>query len=479
MKDPGRVVILGAGPTGLGAAYRLHEAGVESFTLLEAQDHPGGLASTYVDDEGFFWDVGGHVQFSHYAYYDEVLDRALGDAWLEHQRESWVWIDGRFVPYPFQNNLHRLRAADRERALAGLERAAARRQAGRAKAKAEDFRSWILDTFGDGLAEIFMFPYNAKVWGYPLDQLGVEWMGDKVATPDLERLRRNLRDRRDDVSWGPNRRFRFPRRGGTGAIWNGVAGLIPGERLRFGAEVTRVELAERRVVLNDGRRISYDALVTSMPLDRFCALCDDLAPADRRAAAALVHSSCHILGAGLRGGRPPALDSKCWMYFPEAHSPYYRVTVFSNYSPHHVPGAAADGYWSLMAEVCETPHRPVDAGGLEEWVLRAMARDRLIGDETEVVSFWQRREEHGYPTPFRGRDRVLGHLLPALERRGVYSRGRFGAWKYEVSNQDHSFMQGVEVADRLLGRGDEPTLERPDEVNRGIFREPRLPPVAG
>jgi protoporphyrinogen oxidase len=472
MRDPGRVVVLGAGPTGLGAAYRLHELGVESFTVLEARQHPGGLASSYVDSRGFVWDVGGHVQFSHYGDYDAVLDRALEKhAWLEHRRESWVWIDGRFVPYPFQYNLHRLGAADRERALAGLERAAA----ARGQTAAKDFRAWILDTFGEGLAEVFLFPYNAKVWGYPLDTLGVGWMGEKVAAPDLERVRRNLRRGGDDVSWGPNARFRFPLRGGTGAIWGNVAGLIPGERLRYGAEVVRVELDERRVALRDGRRIPYDALVTSAPLDRLCDLCGDLAAADRRAAAELVHSSCHVLGVGLRGGRPASLRGKCWIYFPEAHSPYYRVTVFSNYSPHHVPPQdgvpPGDGYWSLMAEVCETPLRPVDAGRLRSQTLEAMARDGLVPEDAEVVSFWHRREEHGYPTPFLGRDRVLGRLLPSLERRGVYSRGRFGAWKYEVSNQDHSFMQGVEVVDRLLGRGDEPTLNRPDEVHRGAYRK--------
>jgi hypothetical protein len=87
------------------------------------------------------------------------------------------------------------------------------------------------------------------------------------------------------------------------------------------------------------------------------------------------------------------------------------------------------------------------------------------------VSFWHHREEHGYPTPFRTRDAVLGTVLPGLEARGVYSRGRFGAWKYEVSNQDHSCMQGVELVDRLLGVGDgtEPTLDTPDVVNGGVF----------
>jgi hypothetical protein len=71
----------------------------------------------------------------------------------------------------------------------------------------------------------------------------------------------------------------------------------------------------------------------------------------------------------------------------------------------------------------------------------------------------------GYPTPSRYRDRALEAILPALEARGVYSRGRFGAWKYEVSNQDHSFAQGVECVDHLLLGTPETTLCQPDVVN--------------
>src|SRR5262245_3615076 len=102
--DAGRVLVLGAGPTGLGAAYRLHERNYDNFLVLEGGDSPGGLASSFVDARGFTWDMGGHVQFSHYSYYDRVLDRALDDEWLWHERESWVWMKGRFIPYPFQNN---------------------------------------------------------------------------------------------------------------------------------------------------------------------------------------------------------------------------------------------------------------------------------------------------------------------------------------------------------------------------------------
>jgi protoporphyrinogen oxidase len=462
-RDPGHVLILGAGPTGLGAAHRFQQLGFANFHVLEAATSAGGLASSVVDEQGFTWDLGGHVQFSHYSHYDAVLEAALGDEWLWHERESWVWIKGRFVPYPFQNNIHRLDPEDMELALRGLERAAAARPV----TAAAHFGDWIHTTFGDGIARLFLYPYNAKVWGVPPERMGTTWMGERVAVPDLARIRRNIAEGRDDVSWGPNHRFRFPRRGGTGAIWRRVAELIAPARLLFGHRVARVNAAGRAVTLADGRTMRYDSLITSAPLDLFTRSCEGLAADARRAAAALVHSSVHIVGVGLKGPMPAELSRKCWMYYPEDHNPYYRVTVFSNYSPANVPDAAS--HYSLMAEVCESPYRPVDESSLRDWVLAAMRKDGLIGSDADLVSYWHRRLEHGYPTPFLGRDEALGHLIGALAERRIYSRGRFGGWKYEVANQDHSFMQGVELADRLLSGAPETTYFDPARANSGVF----------
>jgi protoporphyrinogen oxidase len=154
VRDPGRVLIVGAGPAGLGAASRLLEAGHPDWLLVEARDGAGGLASSVLDERGFTWDLGGHVQFSHYARYDRALDRALGDAWLWHQRESWVWILGRFVPYPFQNNLHRLPEAAAARCLAGLEAAAAPPRGRPPPHNGE----WVDTSIGEGKAELIKRP---------------------------------------------------------------------------------------------------------------------------------------------------------------------------------------------------------------------------------------------------------------------------------------------------------------------------------
>ena len=116
------------------------------------------------------------------------------------------------------------------------------------------------------------------------------------------------------------------------------------------------------------------------------------------------------------------------------------VTV-PNYSPNNVarPGAQ----WSLMAEVSETEDKPVDTARILEDVVEGLRACGLISDGEEVVSRWHRRLSHGYPTPWLGRDAVLEEAETALREHDVFSRGRFGAWKYEVSNQDHSVMQPI------------------------------------
>ena len=170
----------------------------------------------------------------------------------------------------------------------------------------------------------------------------------------------------------------------------------------------------------------------------------------------MLHSSTHIIGIGIDGRVPDAIQSKNWMYFPDPDVPFYRATVFSSYSPNNVPNP--DSQWSIMCECAESPVSPVDGSTLPGRVVDALLREGFVKNEADVASVWRRRAEHGYPTPSLRRDVVLDAILPELERRQAYSRGRFGAWKYEVSNQDHSFMQGVEVVDRIVAGKSETTL---------------------
>ncbi len=102
------------------------------------------------------------------------------------------------------------------------------------------------------------------------------------------------------------------------------------------------------------------------------------------------------------------------MYFPEENCPFYRVTVFSNYSLQNVPDIATQ--WSLMAEVSESHHKPVDVEKVIDDTIEGMFATKLIHKQHDVLSTWAYRAHYGYPTPALGRDAALNAIHPELEK---------------------------------------------------------------
>ncbi|GAG52722.1 unnamed protein product, partial [marine sediment metagenome] len=223
---------------------------------------------------------------------------------------------------------------------------------------------WILHSFGEGITKHFLIPYNKKVWAYPLEELSVQWIGERVAVPDVNRVIENIRSGRDDCSWGPNNTFSFPLHGGTGAIWRALAGRLPQEKIHLNAELMSWDSKKKVVKFSNGMEQPYDYLISTIPVDRLLQSSSDTCPDD---ADSFVYSSSNVVGVGLKGTPPEKLRTKCWMYFPEDDNPFYRVTVFSNYSYNNVPEGE---YWSLMGEVSESPKKPVDHNHLIESAIK-------------------------------------------------------------------------------------------------------------
>ena len=488
-------LIIGSGPTGLGAATRFQMSGKDFFLIDQANDS-GGLATTDVTPEGFLFDMGGHVIFSHFDYFDQLVDAAYGsepEKWAVLQRVSYVQCKGKWVAYPFQNNICQLPVKEQIDCLAGLVDAKLLNASG---VPPTNFDEWIMRTQGPGLAELFMRPYNYRVWAVPTHLMQCKWLGERVATADVRKAIGNVLRGEEDAGWGPNAIFRFPTEGGTGAIWKQVSRkCVDVTKQCFGMRVVAIDLAGHTVTLQKGstdkagtwsaaegvgpKVVKYKKMMSTIPLDITLRMVGKPALAKE-----LYHASTHIIGIGLRGANPH--DSKCWLYFPEPNSPFYRATVFSHYAAKNCPpagsllptvrragGHSEEGddaprggpWWSLMFEVSESSYKPVDLARIVEQTIQGAINVNLCKPGDEIVSIYHRRIEHGYPTPHVKRDAVLEQALPFLRDNDVWSRGRFGSYKYEVGNQDHSMMLGVEAADNMMHGSKEFTLDHPSLAN--------------
>ena len=412
---------------------------MDDVLVLEAAPRAGGLASSVTDSEGFTWDRGGHVVFSHHGEFDRLLDDVLGEEVLHHDRSSWVLAGGSWVPYPFQNNLHRLDPTRAHECLVGLIEAAG-------AASPADFGSWIRATFGPGIERHFMAPYNEKVWATAPEAMSAGWIAERVSVTDWRNVLASMISREDDLAWGPNNQFAFPAVGGTGEIWRRAADPYT-DRIRYDSAVEVVDVRSRVLRTTSGDEVTFDHLVSTMPVDRLVSRTVDCPAAVRQAAATLVHNTVHVVGVGYEA---PLRDDRSWLYFADPDVPFYRATNFAKYSPANVPGSDTDRFSSWMCEVSSSATHPRNVEHIGTEVEEALRRTGVVAGQPEVASLHVEEVPYAYPVPTLGRDEALATVLPWLDGHQVYSRGRFGTWRYEIGNMDHAVKMGTDVARRIV-----------------------------
>jgi protoporphyrinogen oxidase len=478
------ILIAGAGPCGLGAALELMESGPggdNDFLMVDPRLQPGGWASSQTTPEGFTFDYGGHVLFPHkkYARFATLL-QGLPIAWAASVPQRGVQVQGNFLPYPAQRNLQRLPLLTLLHALASVMRhRAARKGDIRPQANHEegDMRAYLLSRFGPYVTALVMEPLNRKQWAHPIETLTDVWVAHRsgsnkpnVVDMDLVKIVRNLLLNRDDPGWTDQTRVTYPAFGGSGAIWSAVSSRIPPEKLLLGTSISSLCLENKTATLSSGETVHWQQLVSTMPLDTLVRMLANECPVLDGKAERFVRARSRLFGFGIRGKLPVRYVGLHSCQVTDADVPFWRLNFPMTVSP----GNGPEGCYSLLCEVSEPASQP-PAADLRAQVQTQLYRMGLLGRAgLQLVSSMEATVEHGYPVPFLGRDKLLREVQPVLEAADVYSRGRFGSWRYEISNQDHAFMQGVEVVRRILFDLHEETFGNAGTVNGVVLaRDPQ------
>lgn len=471
-------VIVGAGPTGLSAAYHL-----PGSVLLEGNAAVGGWCRS-IEENGFTFDYAGHIMFSNDAYVQSLYTKLLGDNLHWQDREAWIYSKEVYTRYPFQGGLYGLppevvkecivgAIESRFGPLAGREpkgngasatacgtRAvkdccgdgilestaqsvkapAAIRRNGQDHAHFEEF---IYKVWGAGIAKHFAVPYNRKLWAVDLKDMETSWLGGRVPLPDLEEMIEGAL-KPVPKPMGPNARFGYPLRGGFQALMDSFIPYVR-ERLRLNARVVAVSPRRHRLTLADGSSIGYSHLISTMPLPALIRCLGDEAPAAlRHAAEGLRHVSLRCVNLGI--GRAN-LTEKHWVYYPE-DTVFHRIFVQGNASPHCNP----PGGFGLTCEISYSPDKPLPCEGrdLIERCLQDCRRVGMIRPEDPVWAAHQVDLPYAYVIYDHGRAERVQLIRDWLEARDILLAGRYSEWEYY--NSDHAFLAGKRAAETVRQR---------------------------
>jgi protoporphyrinogen oxidase len=178
------VAVLGGGLTGLTIGYLLDELGVD-FEVLEKESECGGLMRT-LQKGGFTFDYGGsHIIFSKNKEILDFMLKLLGSNKVRNRRNTKVLYKGKYyVKYPFENGLADLPVKENFECLYHFIKNLVKREKGELK-NPSNLKEWCYYTFGEGIAEKYLIPYNEKIWKYPTEKMGLEWV-ERMPNPPIE-----------------------------------------------------------------------------------------------------------------------------------------------------------------------------------------------------------------------------------------------------------------------------------------------------
>jgi protoporphyrinogen oxidase len=426
------IAVLGAGLTGMSAAFHLDRARVP-HRIFERRTQPGGHVIT-LEDSGYRFDLTGHL-----LHLRDPETRALALSWiggdhLEIQRRSMIWSSGTYTRYPFQANTFGLPPQVAYECVHGFVKAHHEKD----RPPPRSFEEFCLQHFGEGISRHFMIPYNTRLWGVHPSEITADWCSRFVPMPKLEDVIAGAVGM-NDRELGYNVRFVYPRLG-IGELSKGLARAVP--QVELGRAPESIDWRRRELVFED-ERVRYDALISSAPLSTLLRLCADLPGPVAEAASRLRCTHLYYLDVALNG---PCRKPLHWVYVPEEKYPFYRVGCYSNFSAAMAPPGKACLYVELA-----------DRGEPDLATLLPKVADGLVEmgliDVPEAVRFARvRRIDHAYVIFDHHYFGALETIRPFLEAANIVSTGRYGGWNYSAMEDAlHFGRDGARRAQELVG----------------------------
>jgi protoporphyrinogen oxidase len=423
-------VIVGAGLAGLSAAYHLKNG----YSLFEKNSELGGMARS-IHKDGYTFDYDGHLLHFRNEYTFNLVSELLNGNLAPHKRNSWVYSKGIYTRYPFQANFYGLPNSIVKDCLMGLIKT--RLLSAPNSGSNGNFENWIIKTFGKGVADYFMLPYNRKFWTVEPKELTCEWLDGFVPVPDLEdTVTGAISD--STKPYGYNSKFWYPVKGGISELVKGFSDRI--KNAHINKRAVTIDQHRKEIVFEDATIKKFKNLISTIPLPELSGLLVDMPPDIRQAFKALKWTSIYVLNLGVKSD---TLMEKHWVYYPEESVVFYRVGFPTSFSMDVAPAKRI----SIYAEIAYSDIKIIDKDEAIHRTVNDLKQCGIISDESDVEICLPIDLKYGYALYDSGRKRAVQAIKDYLEKFGIYTIGRYGSWKY-MSMED-VILEGKQTAEQI------------------------------
>ncbi|MEO0839301.1 MAG: NAD(P)/FAD-dependent oxidoreductase [Cyanobacteria bacterium J06643_5] len=443
-----QVVVIGAGPAGLTAAYHLVKNGIKPI-VLEQSDKVGGISRTE-KYKGYHFDIGGHRFFTKVQEVQDLWYEVLEDDFIKTPRMSRIYYQGKFFQYPLSafDTLQKLGISESFMIIWSYLQA--KRQPLPVE---ENLEQWVTNRFGERLYKTFFKTYTEKVWGIPCNQIQAEWAAQRIKGLSVKTAVLNALIGKNDTKT-LIKEFDYPRLG-PGMMWERFTEKIEaaGGEVHMNTKVLGMEREGQRIskviAERDGNLIQFEAdnFISSMPLNKLVQKMDPALPSRvLEAANGLKYRDFLIVSLIVDA---PDLFPDNWIYIHSPEVKVGRIQNFKNWSAQMVPDSSktclgmeyfsniGDSLWSKTdEELIELATKELETLGL--------AKGAVVEDGVVI------RQPKAYPVydrDYRQHLDVIQDYLQSFEN--LQTTGRNGMHRY--NNQDHSMLTALLAAKNLLG----------------------------
>ncbi len=399
-----KYLILGAGPAGLTVANRLLQKGITDFLVLEKEKNAGGLCRS-VQVDGAPLDIGGgHFLDVRRPAVNAFLFRFLPEKeWNCFERDSRIAVNGCTLNHPIEANIWQMKLSDQVAYLKSI--AAAGCNLGNPMPEA--FVDWIYWKLGSKIAEDYMIPYNQKMFGSELNQLGTYWL-DKLPNVSFEETLLSCLEKKAYGTQPGHAQFYYPKHFGYGELWQRMADAVSGHIL-YTKSVKGIDFSTRTVTVSDGETYRADTVITTVPwmeFEQHAGMPEELS----KSISTLKYSSVQIAYI------PENLNTGChWIYYPDPKLSYHRILVRHNFCPD------SKGYWTETNSERIQAHMP--------------------------EAYFQYLNQYAYPLNTVGKPQTMQRLLSWARDCHVIGLGRWGEHRHY--NSDLTVQLALQLADQL------------------------------